>query len=223
MNGDVNELVELLRAEAEKHQKRSRKLKWIVGSIASICLIAWVTVVATTGHGAPDLVTPLPILIFGSIAAMAYSPKHKGLVAELAARRDPRIVSHLLEAAYAQEPDVRKLAEAALPDILGIWLSGDYQTLEPTHRSLLYRLLDTSRPVEVAEAALIATRSTGGPEALSYLESFQSKVEKHRITRWQRLSGKALETMADVRMREARRIIDAGPAREDVQTLEQKA
>lgn len=196
-------------------------LSGAIGVIA-VVLVALVMNVITTGKGLPNLTTLLPIFTSLIVVTTVYSQKHKSLVAEIAARKDPRILGELLEATESGDEEHRKLAESTLPDILGVWLSGENE-LEPAHRGLLYKLLDDKRPVELVEACLIAVRTVGGAEAVPYLESLQRRTEKHKITRWQRVSTKCLETLVDVRMREAKRIIDAGPVRDDVEVFEQRA
>lgn len=216
MRGDVNELFDLLRAEAEKRRKRTLVMQRALLAIAIVGFGTWLTVVLTTGRGMPDMIILIVVFLFAALAVTQYSPKHKELVTALLARKDPRIVGDLIEATYAREDDVRNMATAALPEMLGTWLSSPSQDLEPAQWGMLYGLLDVQRPIELVEAVLIVTRSLGGQESVRYLEAFAKRVKDHKETRWQRLSPKSYETMADVRMREARRIIDIGPLRDDV-------
>lgn len=221
MSGDIEKLFEELREEASKRE-HSRRLVFRAVVPAMVIIVAvWLGKLIFTGEGTSNLSSILPLLSVSIIVATVYSQRHKSLVAEIAARKDPRILGELLEATQATEEDVRKLAESAIPDILGIWLSGENE-LEPAHRGYLYRLLDDKRPIELVEACLIAVRAIGGVEAVPYLESLQRRTDRHQKARWQRLSTKCLETLADVRMREARRIISEGPMPEE-ERIEQSA
>lgn len=222
MSGDIERLFEELRHEASERKKRSKMVTSVAIGVMSVVIIALILNLITSGKGLPNLTTMVPIFTSLIVVTTIYSQRHKSLVAEIAARKDPRILGELLEAAHSTDEEHRKLAESALPDILGVWLSGENE-LEPEHRGLLYKLLDEKRPVELVEACLIAVRAIGGAEAVPYLESLQKRTERHKITRWQRASTKCLETLADVRIREAKRIIDAGPVRDDVEVLQQRA
>lgn len=222
MTGDIEKLFEELRHEASERKRISKMLVSGAAGVMAVVLVVFIVGVFTTGKGAPNLTTLLPIFTSLIVLTTVYSQKHKSLVAEIAARKDPRILGHLLEAAHAGDEEIKKLAESSLPDILGVWLSGENE-LEPEHRGLLYKLLDEKRPLELVEACLIAVRAIGGLEAVPYLESLQRRTQQHKVTRWQRVSTKCLETLADVRIREARRIIDAGPIRDDVEVQEQTA
>ncbi len=221
MSGDIEKLFEELREETAKreHSRRlvNRALLPAMGAILAIFIVRLII----TGKGSSDLTSLLPLLSVSIILAGFYSQRHKSLVAEIAARKDPRILGDLLEAAHNGDEEIRKLAESALPDILGVWLSGENE-LEPAHRGYLYRLLDDKRPIELVEACLIAVRAIGGVEAVPYLESLQRRTDRHQKARWQRVSTKCLETLADVRMREARRIIYEGPMPEE-ERVEQSA
>lgn len=222
MTGDIEKLFEELRHEASERKKRSKMVISGAIGVMAVVSIAFILNLLTTGRGLPNFTTIVPIFASLIVVTTVYSQRHKSLVAEIAARKDPRILGELLEAAHSTDEEHRKLAESALPDILGVWLSGEHE-LEPEHRGYLYKLLDDKRPVELVEAVLIAVRALGGKEAVPALESLKKRTESHKVTRWQRLSTKCLEALADVRMREAKRIIDAGPVRDDVEVLEQRA
>lgn len=222
MATEVEQLLIELRQESDLRRKRTRILYWFLGSAFGFLVLAWIAVFIKTGE-TPDLSTTLPLLVFGTGLAMAHTQKHKSLVAELAARKDPRILGELLEAAYSSEPDVQQLATSALPAILEVWLTSDSPEITPEHRALLYRLLDPIRPFETVESVLAAVTAVGGIEAVPYLESLERKTAKHKQSRWQRVSTKCLEALAEVRFREARRIIDTGPTQEKVEVLEQRA
>lgn len=221
MSGDIEKLFEQLREETAKRQQFRRLVNRVLLPTMGALVVIWVVKLIVTGKGTSDLTSILPLLSLSIILAGLYSQRHKSLVAEIAARKDPRILGDLLDAAHNGDAEIRKLAESVLPDILGVWLSGENE-LEPAHRSYLYRLLDAKRPIELVEACLIAVRAIGGGEAVPYLESLQFQTARHRRARWQRVSTRCLEALADVRMREARRIIYEGPLREEVR-VEQSA
>ncbi len=216
MTGDIEQLFAELRKEADQRNKQRKMVLSCAVGVMCVVVVAFILNLVTTGKGSPNLTTMSPILISLIVVTTVYSQRHKSLVAELAARKDPRILGDLLEASESTDNEVLKLAESALPDILPIWLEGD-QELSPEDRSRLYKLLDTGRPVELVESVMSAMQQIGGLESVSYLENFKRKTENHKMTRWQRLSTRALEVLADVRMREAKRIIDAGPVRDDIE------
>lgn len=211
--------MELLKREFALHRTRSVMLKRIVFSIIGFTVLSTILAFALGRYQAQDMLLMLPVLtLFGGIA-MAYSPKHKALVAELVALKDAAVLEHLIQAAHHPETNVKAMAEAALPEVLGVWLSrGDFE-LGGEARFQLYRLLDPKRPVSLAQAVLITIHSVGGSEALTYLDKFRESVRRESGPKWSQLETKSLQVSCDVRIRVAKTIIES--ATTDAQITEQ--
>lgn len=201
-------LSEVIRTLADENQKRRSTrlvINWIFGGGIVLLLVLYGLNYLKSGQ-VPDWSGIAPFLALVGAGA-AFSATHKDALKKASQFANKESAGFLLEAySTTDERDIREVCLTALPGSLDDIDSAD--NLDAYQRSLLYKILNAKSPKVLVAAALRCIHRTSGKEAIPYLEQFKTAAQKHKDPEWNKLGGRALEALPDVRIRVARELIE---------------
>ncbi len=201
----------LLRLLAEENETRRRSAKWLYGMlifgggfVLLSNLFLWIV-----KKEPPDFAGMSGLLALVGIGA-GVTPRHK-MAAETAARLgDPKMAGYLLEVLSSQDPKLIALAEESLTASLMKVGPREVEAFDAVQRKALFRQAAITKKADLAEACIHALRTVGDREAIATLEGIAEGESALKDAENERLATAARMALADIRMREAGKII--GPA-----------
>ncbi len=199
----------LLKILVAENAKRRESRKWLLVTFAvGGALLLFLKVFAAIRNGeSPDFGSLMPLLALCGAGA-AFSTQHRKALTDMSQLATRESAGFLVEALVTtDEKDVREVCVAGL--LKALPLVENANDFDDYQRGLFYRLFSTAYSPDLVAVALESAKKVSGAEGISALEKFYRTANANKDPIWQRLGNRAQQILPDIRIREARRIIEA--------------
>jgi len=202
---DVVTILQQENAKRRHRQKVSRIV--LVGFVSSYVVLLLLMKVF---HGDLNDISGMSGL-FGVVgASVGLTGRHKMAARAAAKLKDKRALGSLIEIlGTSEDKGLRSLAEDAVAEMLPLLEEDDYADLDQTQKEQLAKALFRAKKLNFAVAILGVFRRFADIDMIPYIESFTAGKTALNKKDFDRASSLAHMTLADIRMRGAKKQIDA--------------
>jgi hypothetical protein len=207
--GEANDqdIVDILQEESVARARRIKRAKTVWICVTSFMLVMVVLMIIF--HGDFNNFSGIYGVFGVSGAAAAATGRHKMAARAASKLSDKRVASSLIDLLDTQDKGIRELLEEGLSKTLPLFEQEDYDALSDEQKSKLFKSLAKTQNMNYAVGAMGLLRRNAGTNAIPTLETVaegKSALRKKDGARAQSLASMAL---ADIRMRAAKKTIDA--------------
>jgi len=203
---DDQDIITILKEETEARRTRMARAKYIW--ISFTCFFVLMGILMIVFHGDFNNFSGFYGFFGIAGAAAAASGRHKMAARAAAKLSDKRTAPSLMELLDTQDKDVRGLVELGLTNVLPLLDENDFATLTEEQLAHVLRSLGKTQNMNYAVATMGMLRRFGGVNAIHTLESIAEGRSALRKKDGARAQSLASMTLADIRMRAAKKKID---------------